>query len=66
VVPRAEIEAYFGAPVTFGRGRNELAVTLADFDLPLRSADAALLAVAGRQAMRVVAGAGTDAVVEAP
>jgi len=40
-----ELEAFFAAPVSFAAGTNGVAFELADLDLPLRTADAPLLAV---------------------
>jgi AraC-like DNA-binding protein len=50
------LRAYFGgAALTFEHGHNELAVNAADMDIPLQTADSALLAVLDAQAMRLVA-----------
>jgi AraC-like DNA-binding protein len=53
------LRAFFGTDdISFDAGRNELAVPPSDFALPLRSADAALLAVLDEQAMRLVSDRG--------
>lgn len=46
----AAYEAWFGAPVRFGAPHDQLVFRALDFDIPLKSADANLLAVLARQA----------------
>jgi AraC-like DNA-binding protein len=51
-----ELLSYFGVEtIAFDHGHNELAVRRADLELPLMSADSALLAVLDEQAMRLIA-----------
>jgi AraC-like DNA-binding protein len=55
------LRVWFGEPpLSFGCGHNELVVAASDMDIPLASADSALLAVLDEQAMRLIAGKPDD------
>lgn len=56
------LEAFFGAPVTFGGGRHALTIDMAVLNLPMAKADRALCAFFDKQAAQILANQDKSAV----